>query len=253
MSNDATRNWGGDRDAMRTAADMTDRKSLRISVILLLVGMVLSLVVGSFHPGRENPNDHSAVFSEYAASAPWTVVHLGQFAAFAVIIAGFAFLYYGLNVPASRRGWPGHFGAVSAAISLGLYGVLQAVDGVTLKRTVDALANAPATEQAARFASAEAIRWVEEGVRSYQSFFYGLALLFFAVEIVIRGRVPRPVGFLLGLTGVSYLAQGWFLGEGGFSSANGLAQLPGYAFFIAAVIWLLVSTIRTREIIQATA
>jgi hypothetical protein len=52
-------------------------------------------------------------------------------------------------------------GAVSAAVALGLYGVLQAVDGVALKQVVDAWVRAPEAEKAARFASAETIRWLE--------------------------------------------------------------------------------------------
>jgi hypothetical protein len=52
-------------------------------------------------------------------------------------------------------------GAVSAAVALALYGVLQAVDGVALKQVVDAWVRAPEAEKAARFASAETIRWLE--------------------------------------------------------------------------------------------
>jgi len=37
--------------------------------------------VTSFHASHENPNDHQAVFAEYAASDNWIAVHLGQFAA----------------------------------------------------------------------------------------------------------------------------------------------------------------------------
>jgi len=50
------------------------------------------------------------------------------------------------------------------------------VDGVTLKQVVDALVSAPAAEQAARFASAEAILWLKWGTMSYRNFMYGLTL-----------------------------------------------------------------------------
>ena len=43
----------------------------------------------------------------------------------------------------------------------------MAVDGVALKQAVNAWASAPVAEKAARFASAEAIRWIEWGARSY--------------------------------------------------------------------------------------
>jgi hypothetical protein len=50
-------------------------------------------------------------------------------------------------------------------VTLALYGVLQAVDGVALKQVVDAWASAPEAEKVERFATAEAIRWLEWGVR----------------------------------------------------------------------------------------
>ena len=94
---------------------------------------------------------------------------------------------------------------------------LQAVDGVALKQAVDAWANAPESEKAMRFASAEAIRWLEWGFRSYQSYMLGLAFLFFAVSIIATGRIQKAIGYLMGLSGLAYLAQGWVLGAEGFS------------------------------------
>ena len=75
----------------------------------------------------------------------------------------------------------GLFGAIAAGVVLALYGVASAVEGVVLKQVADAWASAPAAEQAARFASAEAIRWLEWGIKSYQSFTVGLALVLFGM------------------------------------------------------------------------
>ena len=75
--------------------------------------------------------------------------------------------------------WVGLFGAIAAVVALALYGVSSAVEGVVLKQ---------AAEQAARFASAEAIRWLEWGIKSYQSFTVGLALVLFGIA-TIRARV----------------------------------------------------------------
>ena len=158
---------------------MADRNLLRLSATLLFVGVLFSLLVGLLHPSRENPNNHTAVFAEYANSADWTAVHLGQFVGMAVIIAGLLVLFFALNVHAGTPGWAARFGAVSAVVALALYGVLQAVDGVALKQTVDAWVRAPEAEKAARFASAEAMRWLEWAVRSYYSFMLGLAFVLF--------------------------------------------------------------------------
>ena len=130
-------------------------------------------------------------------------------------------------------------------------GVLQAVNGVALKQAVDAWANAPAAEKAARFASAEAIRWLEWAVRSYHSFLFGLALVLFAAVIVGTARVPRLIGYLMGLSGLTYLVQGWILGSEGFSATNTIPQLLAYLFVFAWSIWLLILVWRMKDSAEA--
>jgi hypothetical protein len=144
------------------------RTSLRLSAWLLLVGQLLYIVVTQFHAGGD-ANNHPAVFAEYAGNGIWTAMHLGQFASMAILLAGLLALFFALDVQAGTTRWAGRFGAASAAATLALYGVLQAVDGVALKQAVNAWASAPDAEKAARFASAEAIRWLEWGVRSYRT------------------------------------------------------------------------------------
>src|SRR5438034_2175299 len=85
---------------------------------------------------------------------------------------------------------------------------------------------APAAEQAARFASAEALRWLEWGTTSYQDFMLGLALVLFAIVIVWTARVPRPVGYLMGLSGLASLVLGWVIGAEGFAP---IGEVPSYA------------------------
>jgi hypothetical protein len=143
---------------------MADRKLLRLSATLLFIGaLVYGVAGGVLHPHRENPNNHTAVFAEYAHSADWTAVHLGQFVGLAVIIAGLLVLFFALGVSEGTPRWVGFFAAIAAGVALALAGVVYAVDGVALKQAVDAWVSAPAAEQAARFASAEAIRWLEWG------------------------------------------------------------------------------------------
>jgi hypothetical protein len=229
-----------------------DRMALRISAALLLVGQFLFIAVGQFHPDRERANDHAAVFAEYAASGAWTLVHLGQFATMAVAIAGLLALFFALNVRAGAAGWASRFAAASALATLALYGVLQAVDGVALKQAVNAWAAAPDTEKAARFASAETIRWLEWAVRSYQSFMLGVTLVLFAAAIAWSARIPKPIGYLMGLCGLAYVAQGFVLGAEGFSEANAAPTLLGYALALAWMIWLAVVAWRTKEPVAET-
>ena len=172
-------------------------------------------------------------------------MHLGQFAGMAVIVTGLLALSTVLHVEAQGATWVARLGAVFAAVSLALYGVLQAVDGVALKQAVDAWTYAPEAEKAARFAGAETVRWLEWGTRSYQSFAFGLALVLLGAAVAVAGRLPRLLGYLVGLSGLAYLVQGWVLGEEGFSATNTVAILAGYVLILAWLIGLAVAAWKT--------
>jgi hypothetical protein len=231
---------------------ITNRKLLRLSATLLFAGILLSFLAGIYHPDSAPANDHIASFTEYAHNDSWTAVHLGQFAGMAVLITGLLVLFLSLDLRSGTAGWAGQAGFVSAVIALGLYAVLQAVDGVALKQTVDAWVNAPETEKAARFASAETIRWLEWAVRSYQSFVLGLSFLLFGTAIVWTARIPRPIGILMGLSGLAYMAQGWVLGSVGFSETNTIPTLLSIAFTLTWSVWFLVIAWRMKESIEFT-
>jgi hypothetical protein len=222
------------------------RASLRLPATLLLVGQILYIVVTQFHAAGD-ANNHPAVFAEYADSGIWTAVHLGQFAAMATLLAGLIALFVALNVQAGTAGWAGRFGAASAAATLALYGVLQAVDGVALKQAVNAWASAPDAEKAARFASAEAVRWLEWGVRSYQNLALGLALLLFAAAVMRTAWVPRPIAHLMGLSGLTYLVQGWVVGSAGFSRTETIAIVLAFALDVVWMTWLVVIAWRQQD------
>jgi hypothetical protein len=224
-----------------------DRTLLRLSATLLFLGEVISLVAGYFHPDQAPANDHHAAFAGYVASEIWTAVHLGQFAGMAVIITGLLTLFFALNVRAGALAWVSRLGALVAAVTMALYGVLQAVDGVALKQAVDAWASAPDAEKSVRFASAEAIRWLEWGVRSYQSFMLGLTFVLFAIVIVWTARTSRIIGVLMALSGLAYLAQGWVIGSEGFSATNSVPTLVGIVATLVWSIWLLMSALRMPQ------
>jgi hypothetical protein len=223
------------------------RKAFRPSAALLFAGVMLSLVAGMFHPGRAPANDHAAAFAEYAQSVHWTTIHLGQFAGMAVVVFGLVMFADALRAGSGSGDWSVRLGVVSAVIALALYGVLQAVDGVALKQAVDAWARAPQTAQAAQFAAAEAIRWLEWGVRSYQSYMLGVAFGLFSVSIVRTPQVPAAIGYLMGLSGLAYIAQGWVIGSSGFSSANTFPNLLGIVLVLAWSVWLLVWSFKMRK------
>jgi hypothetical protein len=225
---------------------MTNHDSLRLSALLLFVGELLFVLAGLFHPEQAYANDHVAAFTEYANDAQWTLVHLGQFVGMMVIIGGLFVLFFALDVHTGKAGWANRLAAVSAVVTLALYGVLQAVDGVALKQAVDAWVRAPEAEKAARFASAEAIRWLEWAVRSYQSFMLGLSFLLFAAVIIWMARLPRLLGLLMALTGLAYMAQGWIIGAEGFSTNNTLPTLLAYLLWLVWSLWLLILAWRMK-------
>jgi hypothetical protein len=141
----------------------------------------------------------------------------------------------------------GRFGAASAVVALALYGVLQAVDGVGNKLVDAAWVSAPDAEKSARFASAEAMRWLEWGVRSYQDFALGLALLLLAAAVMRTVGLSRPIAYLMGLSGLTYLVQGWVIGAEGFSGTHSTLILVAYAFSLAWMIWLVVIAWRMHD------
>ena len=233
---------------------MVDRKLLRLSAVLLIAGEVVYQVAEQFHPeGGITAND---VFTSYANSPSWTLVHEAQFAGSAIILFGMLALFFALNVNSGIRGVVSRFAAASAVAALALNGALYAVDGVALKQAVDAWMSASASGQSMYFAVVQGIRGVEWGMRSYVDFTTGLTLVLFGIVIASTTRIPRPIGYIMGLSGLSIIAGGYGYGTGytsfselsfPFISNSTIIELLG----IAWIIWLLVSSLRMKESAQA--
>jgi hypothetical protein len=231
---------------------MTDRNSLRLSGTLLLIGLVVYEVLQFPHPGSPIPTDQ-AQFAAYARSSSWAAIHLGEFLGVAINTAGLLVLFFALNVSQGAPRWLSFFAAISAGLAGALAAVVYAVDGVALKQAVDAWASAPAADQATRFASAEAIRWLETGTRSYQEFTSGVALVLFGTAIVSTARIARPIGYLMGLSGVLLIVMSWVAGTQGLgASTRGL--LFELVILSSAVwtIWMLVVAWRMKEPVEAS-
>jgi hypothetical protein len=225
---------------------MADRKSLRLAAASLIVGLLLYVIATFFHIMIDavnktgSGNNHAGVFTAIATGDSWTAVHLGQFTAIAIQTAGLLALYYGLNITTGMPAWANRFAAVAAVVSLALAGVVYAVDGVVLKQAADAWVNAPASEKAARFATAETVRWLEWGTRSYQTVTLGFAILLFAVAIVSTARIARPIGYVMALSGVATLVVGWQTGVEGFASSTQTSMSIWAVLLLVWIVWLLV-------------
>lgn len=221
-----------------------ERGPLRLAAVLILTGVVVSALAGLLHPEGADANDHASIFAVYAASDLWIAVHVGQLAGMAVLVAGLVALFFALDPPAGASTWLNRFGLLCAVVALASYVVLQAVDGIALKHTVDAWSTSSGPDQTSYFAAAEAVRWLEWGVRSYQSFMLGLAFILFGGVIIGAARVARVIGYLMALSGVAYLAQGWIIGASGFSPANRIPTLAGIVLIVVWSVWLLVAALR---------
>jgi hypothetical protein len=225
-----------------------DQPALHQSATLLLAGQLLYILVTQFHAGGA-ANDHRHIFVTYAGSGDWKAVHVGQFLAMAVIVAGLVGFSHALDLHAHGASAAARVGAVLSVVALALYGALQAVDGVGNKEVDAAWAHASAADKPARFASAEAMRWLEWGVRSYHDYALGVGvvLLGVAAGVVTTARVPKPVAWLMCLSGAVYLVQGWVLGAQGFSSTHTILILLAWALSLAWMVWLVVVTRRRRH------
>jgi hypothetical protein len=225
-----------------------ERNALRLAAVLLVTGVVVTAIAGFLHAEGPDANDHQTIFALYAASQSWTAVHLGQFIGMVMITFGLVALFFALDMRSGVGVWLNRFALLAAGVALALYGVLQAVDGVGLKQAVNAWASADNGDKAVRFAAAETVRWLEWAVRSYHSFVFGLALMLFGAVIALTGRVSRPIGYLMALSGLCYLAQGWIIGSSGFSSANQIPTLLGIGLILIWTVWLLIAALRMKTV-----
>ena len=55
---------------------------------------------------------------------------------------------------------------------------------------------------------------------------FGLTLILLGSAVALTARLPRALGYLMGLSGLAYIVQGWVLGSEGFS-ANQHVRNPG--------------------------
>ncbi len=223
---------------------MIDRTALRLSGILLLVGILVSDVAELLHANGGDTLEET--FANFAASGNWTAVHLGQFVGMALMLAGLLALFVALDLSKGAPRWLGFFSAISSGVALALAAVQFGVDGVANKMADVAWVGAPAADKAFRLATAQAVRWVEVGIASYHNMMLGIALVLLALAIVAAARVPRLIGYLMVVSGVAFIALGWIIGTTGFTSATTVPTYTGYAFLTVLTIWLLVLAWRRR-------
>jgi hypothetical protein len=152
-----------------------------IVTIVMPLKVIMSTVGEYFHPSREDPMDNLAVFMEYAHSDSWTLVHLAEYFGFLLLLGGLVALYYSVRAKLGAGAGLTPFGLGAGVTTATSFTVLQAVDGIALKRAVDAWAGAPANQETAAFAAAGTVRWVEIGMNGLSKFLAGLTLFLYRI------------------------------------------------------------------------
>jgi hypothetical protein len=86
-------------------------------------------------------------------------------------------------------------------------------------------------------------------VSSYHAYAVGLSLIMFAAAAAALAGIafPRAIPYLIGLSGVAYLAQGWVAGSQGFTATHSVLIILSWAFNLAWMIWLTVTTWKTLQ------
>ena len=213
---------------------------LRMGSVAFLVGIVIIVVSTIFHASSEDLTDHWVVFAVYAESDPWIAAHLGQFAGVMLIFAGgFVALYRLLARSESNT--------LSALASLGFaltimaastFAILQAVDGIALKRAVDSWAAAPVGEEKAiAFRVAEGIRWIEIGINSINRIIQGAVAIVFGLAIAKSTHLSRWIGAFGVFAGASTLIAGVSVAYVGFSSS---VAVVGDISTVTSFAWLVI-------------
>ena len=217
-----------------------DRLTARIGAVLFLLGLVVVIISTQLHPAHENPMDNPAVFREYAQSGLWVAVHLGQLAGFLLVIGGLIALSFSVAIRPDAAAAVARFGLAAAVMTGASFTILQAVDGIALKRAVDAWVSAPADQQVAAFA-AEAIRWIEIGVNSVSFSLVGLTLVLYGIALALSSVYPSWTGWLAVAAGIAHLIRGVGVSYLGFvpsiAALIGLALLAVWTVVMVVLMW----------------
>jgi hypothetical protein len=208
------------------------RRQVMVAGATLTVGVLVSALAELIHPHHEPANNHHRVFAEYAASTAWTWVHYIQFGAALTVIIGFLLLHaaitaYGHDSILAR------LGSATGVATLAVFAVNMAVDGIALKQSVDAWAVAPPNEEAARYASAETVRWLEWGANAFFQILLGTTVILFGLAIVRTAVVATGIGSVATGAGIGLVANGILTGFDGFA-ATPLAPISMLLFLLAS-------------------
>ena len=211
---------------MAQAPPQFDRPLLRIGSVAFFAGLVIFVISTMLHPSGEDPTNHPLVFAEYAEDDLWIASHMGQLAGGITIFAGgFVALYRLLAQSESSVAYAlAWIGFAVAILSAGSLAILQAVDGIALKMTVDSWAAAPAEEKTVTFRVAEGVRWIEIGVNSIFRILQGTVGIVFGVAIIKSTLFSKWIGAVGVFAGVATIILGIDVAYVGFATLHSVVE-----------------------------
>jgi hypothetical protein len=206
--------------------------------VAFLAGLVIIIVSTIFHPSTQPLTNHPLVFAEYAASKTWIASHIGQFAGVMLVFAGgFVDLYLLLaSSESSVVKAVALLGLAAAIVAACTFAILQAVDGIALKRAVDSWVAAPTDEKVAAFRVAEGIRWIEIGTNSIFRILQGSVAIVFGVAIAISSLLHRWIGGFGIFAGAATIIFGVGIAYVGFANQPIVGDLSTFT----SLIWLAI-------------
>lgn len=213
---------------------MSDRTTNQVGAVGAIVGAVLLLAGTFLHPFEADPNDPLAAFTEYAADRLWVASHLTQL--IGVLLMVFAFVLLKRMMASGRGASWAQLGVVGATASLSAAAALQAVDGIALKKMVDAWAAASTTDKGVLFQAAFGVRQVEVGLAAIVSLLFGITVTIYGVAIVSDHNFPRWLGWLAFAGGVPTAGAGIAIAYTGFS---GVAMTASMSASVLVLIWIV--------------
>jgi hypothetical protein len=227
-----------------------ERPMLRMESVAFIAGLLITIVSTLFHASSHDLTDHPVVFAVYAQSNTWIAAHIGQFAGGMLIFAGgfvalFRLLIYSESGTTSALAWLGFAVTIIAAST---FAILQAVDGIALKRAVDSWYAIPpadsssssssssSEEKAITFRVAEGIRWTEIGINSINRIIQGAVAIIFGVAIAKSAILSRWIGGLGIFSGTATIVAGVGVAYLGFAPLPVVGDLATFILFAWVII-----------------
>jgi hypothetical protein len=224
---------------------------LSLAATAAVIGPPLYVAVTLLHPPGI-ANDHPATFRQYSMSHNWIAIHLAQLVCMIVGLIGITGLSASILYLQEKGRLLALVAVGLAAASIPTAIILQAVDGIALKRAVDAWVAEGGTVESASFAAARAIRWVEEGMNATLGLTLGSSVILAGGAMVRGTAYPRLLGWIGAVIGIGVLIGSILVAETGFSP---IAQVWVLARNPALWLWTAVAGVlmwRRLRLLDAT-